>query len=131
MQYSNWNGWARLTGYAISLIIVIISTIIRSIFVKLAQIVKFKSNSQRNNFVIISVFSVLFTYYGVLYLVTPLRIEIPIVSYFTIGVFWDFNQYWFTDVGMQVATVLIIKAFFPPTEFISKWSLWFALRSFD
>ena len=62
-------------------------------------------------------------YYGVLYLITPMRLEIPIVSFFTIGVYWDFNQYWFADIGYQVFTVLCIKAFFPPTEFISKWSI--------
>ena len=60
-----------------------------------------------------------------------MKLEIPIVSYFTIGVYWDFNQYWFVDVGYQIATVLLIKAFFPPTEFISKFSLWFFLRSLD
>ena len=123
MHYTNTFGTARMAGYVISLIIVIISTVVRAIFIKLAQIVLFKSNSQRVRFIIVSVFSVLFVYYGVLYLITPMRIEIPIVSFFTIGVYWDFNQYWFADIGYQVFTVLCIKAFFPPTEFISKWSI--------
>mgnify|MGYP007058558178 CR=1 FL=1 len=85
--------------------------------------VKFKSDSQRTHFILISVFSVLFVYYGVLYLITPLRLEIPIVSNFTIGVYWDFNQYWFIDIGYQVTMVLLIKAFFPPVEFLSKWGI--------
>ena len=73
----------------------------------------------------------MFVYYGVLYLITPLRVEIPIVSYFCVGVYGDFNQYWFIDIGMQVMTVLLIKAFFPPTEFIGKWAIQLALRSWD
>ena len=131
MEYSDTFGKARLAGYAISLVIVIISTVVRGIFIKVASIVKFKSNSQRIHFVIVSLFSVLFAYYGILYLITPLRLEIPLISYFTIGVYWDFNQYWFVDVGYQIASVLLIKAFFPPTEFITKYSLWFFLRSLD
>ena len=131
MEFSATYGKARLAGYAISVVIVIISTVVRGIFIKIASIVKFKSNSQRIHFVIMSLFSVLFAYYGILYLITPLRLEIPLISYFTIGVYRDFNQYWFGDVGYQIASVLLIKAFFLPTEFITKYSLWFFLRSLD
>lgn len=45
MNFTNTFGIARMAGYVISLIIVIISTVVRAIFIKLAQIVLFKSNS--------------------------------------------------------------------------------------
>ena len=131
MAFTDTFGLARFVGYSISLTIVLVSTVVRYIFIELAKIVKFKSNSQRTRFILVSVFSVLFIYYGVLYLVTPMRLEIPIVSYFTIGVYWDFNQYWFVDIGLQVMTVLLIKAFFPPVEFLSNWGLKLLQRSWD
>lgn len=111
MYFSDTFGIARMSGYVISLLIVTISTLVRIIFIEIAKIIKFTSNSQRTRFILVSVFCVLFLYYGVLYLITPMSLEIPIIGYFCIGVYSDFNQYWFVDIGYQITVVLLLKTF--------------------
>ena len=59
-------------------------------------------------FILVSVFSIYFLNYGILYLIVPMKLKIPLVSYFLIGVYWDFNTFWYTDIGNQVITVLLI-----------------------
>ena len=50
-------------------------------------------------FIIVSVFSIYFLNYGVLYLLAPMKLEIPFVSEVLIGVYYDFNQQWYSDIG--------------------------------
>ena len=50
-------------------------------------------------FILVSVFKIYFINYGILYVLVPLKIQIPLVSDMLIGVYWDFNTYWYTDIG--------------------------------
>ena len=67
-------------------------------------------------FTLVSVFSIIFLNYGILYLITPLKIDVPLVSLIMSGVYYDFNQNWFRDIGYQIINVMIINAIFPPIE---------------
>ena len=72
-------------------------------------------------FIVVSVFIIYFLNYGVLYLLAPMKLNVPFVSSLVSGIYWDFNQYWFTDIGYQVTTVMIINAIFPPLEILLLW----------
>ena len=93
--------------------------------------IKFTSSSARMRFIIVSVFAIYFLNYGVLYVIAPMKLKIPLVSRFLIGVYYDFNQFWFTDIGNQVMSILVIQSFFPPLEFIGLWFLDVVKRSYD
>ena len=69
-------------------------------------------------FIIVSVFSIYFLNYGVLYLLAPMKLEIPFVSDILIGVYYDFNQQWYSDIGQQIISVMLINAVFPPLEIL-------------
>ena len=99
MAYSGDLGYMRILGMVLSLVIVIQSTLIRRVFISLADIIKFTSNSQRMRFILISVFAMYFIYYGILNLLAPMKLEIPLVKFFLIGVYPDFNMAWYADVG--------------------------------
>lgn len=62
-----------------------------------------------------------FVYYGVLNLLAPMHVEIPYVSRFLIGVYYDFNMSWYSDIGSQLIISLLLKAFGPPIEFLFKY----------
>ena len=68
-------------------------------FIRLTNLIKFTSNSARMRFIVVSVFIIYFLNYGVLYLLAPMKLNVPFVSSLVSGIYWDFNQYWFTDIG--------------------------------
>ena len=83
----------------LSVLIVVQSLIARTLFIYMSDIIKFTSNSQRMSFIIVSVFAIYFLQYGVLYLFAPMNLNYPIISQFVTGVYEDFNQYWYADIG--------------------------------
>ena len=108
MHFSAMFGYAKLFGYALSIAIVIQSLLARTGFIELTKLIKYTSASQRMRFILISVFTIYFINYGILYLIVPLKVEIPLVSNLLAGVYWDFNTYWYTDIGYQVISILVI-----------------------
>ena len=97
--YTHYFGYMSIAGKVLSLIIVIQSTLIRRVFILLADIIKFTSGSQRMRWILISVFAMYFIYYGVLNLLAPMNLEIPLVSRILIGIYPDFNMSWYSDIG--------------------------------
>ncbi len=83
------------------------------------------------SFIIVSVFAIYFLQYGVLYLISPMKIDFPLVSNFVTGVYEDFNQYWYSDIGAQVISILLITAIFPPLELFLLYLWVFVRRSYD
>ena len=120
-----------LLGQSMSLLIVLQNLLARIAFIQLTKVIKFTSNTQRTRIIIVSVFLIYFLNYGVLYLLAPMNIEIPILKNYLIGIYNDFNQAWYSDIGGQITSVLVINAIFPPIEMFCLWALSFALRSFD
>ena len=43
------------------------------------------------------------------------------MDYFNVGVYNDFNTFWFRDVGYQIVNVAFINAIFPPLEVLLDW----------
>ena len=82
-------------------------------------------------FIIVSVFAIYFLQYGVLYLFTPMSINFPIISKFVTGVYDDFNTYWYMDIGLQVVSVVLITAIFPPIELATLYLWLFVRRAYD
>lgn len=60
--------------------IVVQSLVARFGIIKLADFIKFTSESARLRFIIIFVFAIYFINYGVLYVIVPLKVDFPIVS---------------------------------------------------
>ena len=71
--------------------------------------------------IIVSVFSIFFLNYGLLYLIAPMSLNIPIISSFMMGIYEDFNQYWFSDIGGMVISVQLINALTAPLEAFAFW----------
>lgn len=84
------------------------SLLARTGFIELTKLIKYTSESERIRFILISVFTIYFINYGVLYIIVPLKLKIPLVSSLLAGVYWDFNTYWYTDIGYQVISILLI-----------------------
>ena len=85
-------------------------------------------------FIVVSVFSIYFLNYGVLYLVAPMQVELPGLDQATGGVkgiYKDFNMFWYSDIGKQIVSVMIINAIFPPIELAILWLLSMVLRGID
>ena len=131
MMFTSYFGWGSILSYTLSLMIVLQNLLTRMGFIRLTKLIKFTSNSARMRFIVVSVFIIYFLNYGVLYLLAPMQLNIPLVSSLVSGIYWDFNQYWFTDVGYQITTVMVINAIFPPLEIFLLW-LWIHVkRSYD
>ena len=98
MKFTATLGVAQLFKHFLSLMIVVQNLLSRILFIELTKIIKFTSTSQRMRFILISVFMIYFLNYGVLYLLAPMKLRIPFLP-MTLGVYYDFNQYWYSDIG--------------------------------
>ena len=94
------------------------SFLIRFIFVKMAEKINFQSESMYLSFVIFSSFSIFFINYGFAYIFGPLKIGIPLVNdlQITFGIYYDFNEAWFGDVGELIIINQLLYAFMPLIE---------------
>lgn len=91
MKYYAPFGEYYLLSLAISVLVVLQSLTARIGFIALAKWLTFTSNSQRMRFILVSVFLIYFLNYGVLYLIAPLNLNLPIVSSILKGIYPDFN----------------------------------------
>ena len=91
MKFTSPFGVYFLLSKLSSLLIVVQSLLTRLGFIALSKWLKFTSNSQRIRFMTLSVFSVYFINYGILYLIAPLHISVPLASRKIRGIYTDFN----------------------------------------
>lgn len=79
----------------------------------------------------LSVFSIYFLNYGVLYMLVPMKVDLPLVSKSLTGVYPDFNQHWFADIGSTIIETMTINAVIPPIEllFLGLWA--YVRRAYD
>jgi hypothetical protein len=99
MKFSNPIGLGRLVYYGASALVVLQSLVARQGFIYLSSWITFTSNSDRQRMILISIFAIFWANYGALYLIGPMKIEIPVVMLFSNGIYFDFNQEWYADVG--------------------------------
>ena len=131
MKFVGPFGEFYLLSQVVSIVIVLQSLAARTGFIALAKWLSFTSNSQRMRFILVSVFSIYFLNYGVLYLIAPLSIKLPFVSFLLRGVYPDFNQFWFGDIGSQIISVMVINAVMPPVEVFFLWLWSYVRRAYD
>ncbi len=81
--------------------------------------------------IIICVFLIYFLNAGLMYLLAPMDIRLPIVSQLELGIYSDFNQYWYSNIGFLVINVLLINAIMPPCELIGLLIVKRVLQSWD
>lgn len=91
MKFSNPFGVGRQVYYLISSLVVIQSLIARQGFIYLTGWITFTSNSERQRMILISIFAIFFSNYGILYLIGPMVTDIPYISYYSTGIYYDFN----------------------------------------
>ena len=75
---------------------------------------------------VFGVLAVYFLNYGILYLICPSANYHQTISGVNVqGVFYDYNAFWFNDIGYQVSFSMVIEAIFPLVElalyFSIKW----------
>ena len=116
MTYYDIFGIPKIIYYSASVAIVLQSLIARSVFINIIHWIPFKYESSRLNYTIVSVFMIFFFNYGVIYMYAPMRIPTPIVHSIFNGVYKDFNDSWFEDVGSLIIQVAFINAIMPPIE---------------
>jgi hypothetical protein len=64
-------------------------------------------------------------------LIAPFKIKIGVLSQLMGGIYEDFNQFWFSDIGTMVVSVMVINAVTTPLEVFGIW-LWLTVRrSYD
>ena len=128
MKYSDTFGEYQIINMLLSLAIVLQNLISRIIFIELTKVIKFTSNSARMRIVLISVFLIYFMNYGVLYLLAPMKVDIPGLERLPlVGIYFDFNLFWYSDIGNQIISVMVINAVFPPIEVAFIW-IWSFIR---
>lgn len=118
MKFSSLLGDYNLLYYAISLVITMQNLLIRFFFIKLAKMIDFESESMYLSFVIVSIFLIFFINYGVAYLFGPLKAGVPFFDKLQVsfGIYSDFNEAWFGDVGELIILNCLIYAFMPLIE---------------
>ena len=82
MEFMSLFGYAMLVSYLMSGAVVAQSFLARVSLIHMSKFIKFTSASQLTRFMIISVFIIYFLNYGLMYLLAPLKFEIPLLSYF-------------------------------------------------
>ena len=103
MKYSSTFGEYQIIKNLLSLAIVLQNLVSRIIFIELTKVIKFTSNSARMRFVLFSVFLIYFMNYGVLYLLAPMKVDIPGLERLPlVGIYFDFNLFWYSDIGNQI-----------------------------
>lgn len=73
--------------------------------------------------IVVSVFAIFFANYGLLYMIAPFRMDLGAFSTITVGIYEDFNQFWFSDIGTMVVVTMLINAVTAPLEALGMW-LW-------
>lgn len=114
-------GWPNVLNLGCSVAIVIQSFAARFGFIQLTKLIHFTSISQRMRVIIVSVFAIFYVNYGLIYMIAPFRLNLGFVSTFMVGIYEDFNQFWFSDIGNMVISTMLINAVTAPLEALGLW----------
>ena len=80
MTFYDLLGSPSFAYYGINFGIVALSSLCQKIAMKLAECITFKTESRRTFLSTILIFLVVFNNYGLVYLIAPMKIKIPILS---------------------------------------------------
>ena len=132
--YMYMTGFGYILEEAFSYLIVIMSYVVRSFFIWIAEKIRFISLTEETRFVMLSVFFITFLNYGVIYLFASWdnrNAHFKFVDNLFEGLYPDFNALWFNDVGVLVVQIMIANMYWPPLEFIMFWGLRMLYRMID
>ena len=131
MNFYKLFGMPNFIYYSISFCIVVLSYLVRTVVIWLANMITFKSDSRRSSLFVIFVFAVFFNNYGLVYLIAPLSIPIPILEFYFVGIYPDFNYAWFEDIGGQIIYVAFLNAIMPPITLVCDLLYHFTMHAID
>ena len=85
---------------------------------RLAKTLKISSESKYLSLCIAAIFGIFFINYGIAFLIGPIRANIPSLNKFSLnlGIYYDFNESWFGDIGELIVVNAIIYAAMPFVE---------------
>lgn len=104
--------------YGFSAAVVAQSYVFRFLFMRLAKTLKISSESRYLSLVVFAVFLIYFINYGIAFLIGPIKANIPGFNNFSLnlGIYYDFNESWFGDIGELIVVNAIIYAAMPFVE---------------
>jgi len=108
----------------VSFFVVLISFVIRTIFIILIKKVGFNKNSEEAVATMWWILIVTFVYFGPAYLIAVWNIGSTVkgvddskASFLFTGIYTDFTSEWFNDIGTLIAKTTAINSVFPIIEF--------------
>jgi len=107
------------------------SLITRAVLIRLSDYIYFGNESIRQSYNIVCIFLIFFNNYGIIYLIAPMTLHLPLIDYFFSGIYPDFNETWFKDIGSLVISVALINAVMPPLALLGNLAAKNFLRSWD
>mmetsp|Transcript_36399 Transcript_36399/g.44476 ORF Transcript_36399/g.44476 Transcript_36399/m.44476 type:complete len:226 (+) Transcript_36399:2111-2788(+) len=131
MKFYNPLGLPMLVKNGAAFAMVGQSFLARSAFIQLMRCVPFKLESSYLRYTSFCIFWIFFFNYGIIYLVTPFSIEIPFLSSVFTGVYTDFSDSWYQDIGGPIISVALINACMPAVSLVIEWLLNYLLKAFD
>ena len=79
--------------------------------------------------IIVSVFTIFFVDYGLMYLIAPLELGLGVLSDLMMGIYEVFNAFWFSDIGSMVVSSMVLNALTLPLETFM-FCIWQAVRRY-
>ena len=119
-------GWPSIIYYGLSLLTVLESLLARSAIACLTNLTSFKTETARVRFMTVSIFMILFFNYGIMYLFAPLDFNTDFMKRILSGIYTDFGNHWFLEIGSLIVTNQLIIALMPPVVLLLNW-LWSAM----
>lgn len=133
--YVYMTGWGYILEQAFNYLVVILSFVVRTFFIWIAEKVRFMSLTKETLFAMISVFYITFLNYGVIYLAASWdnrnALSGTFVDTLFDGLYPDFNALWFNDVGVLIVAIMVSNMYWPPLEFAMFYGLRLLYRMID
>lgn len=133
--YVYMTGMGYVLEQTFNYLVVILSFVVRTFFIWIAEKVRFMSLTKETLFAMISVFYITFLNYGVIYLAASWDNRNALTGGFFDdvfdGLYPDFNALWFNDVGVLIVAIMVSNMYWPPLEFAMFYGLRLLFRMID
>lgn len=134
-EYYKWmTGFGYILETTFSYVIVIASYVFRSVFIAIAEKLKFFSLTSETKFVMVAVFYITYINYGLINLFASIDMresKIPLINNIFNGLYPDYNALWFNDIGVLIFAIMFSNMYWPPLEFIIYYGMRLGFRMLD
>ena len=120
----------QLYNYAI----VVASYVFRSVFIFIAEKVRFLTLTDETRFVMLAVFHITFLNYGIIQICAGLDIRntrFNFINRLFDGLYPDYNALWFNDIGNLIYAIMFSSMYWPVLEFFMYWGIRLLYRMLD